>query len=181
MKTLIILLIALFSIPSVSLAGTSGAIASSELSCSSLETVAVKRQSLTKPWRQRRMGSKGKGNMLKKLIAQMAVKGRPSLGKKLSVLSLIIGVLGMTLMIVSLPIVTGLFVFLLGAFLTICASWIAILSLVLLDKKTEKGYWRLSFITMCATLIPVAYVFLMSLFLALLSGSSFITPANVFG
>lgn len=179
MKTLIVLLITLFSVPAVSLAGTLGATASVESMNSRMETKAQNRQSLFNSWKQSRINRQQKRGFFKTFFSKIIPGSNPKMGKTLSVLSLILGVLGIGIMVLSLPLMTGFFFFLFGALVTITASWLAIISLIYLDKKTEKGYWRLGFTTMVVTLIPVGFTFLLLFFAALVT-HSFMSPVNFF-
>lgn len=181
MKTFIILLIALFSIPSVSLAGTSGTTAPVEAMNSRMETTTPNHQSRISSWKQRRMKRRQNHKPFRTFLSNIIPGSNPKMGKTLSVLSLVLGVVGIGIMVLSLPLTPGFFFFLLGGLITIDASWLAIISLIYLDKKTEKGYWRLGFTTMIVTLIPVAFSFLLTLFAALVSTATWISPGDFFG
>lgn len=179
MKTLIVLLITLFSVPAVSLAGTSGATASVESMNSRMETTTPNHQSRISGWKQRRMERRQSHKPFRAFLSNIIPGRNPQLGKTLSVLSLVLGVVGIGIMVLSLPLMTGFFFFLFGALVTITASWLAIISLIYLDKKKEKGYWRLGYITMVITLIPVGFIFLLLFFAALVT-HSFMSPVNFF-
>lgn len=94
---------------------------------------------------------------LRNLLTRKLLRKRSSGGKILSILSLALGITGTVLILVSFPIFSGLLLFITGAFLALNAVWLAILSLINLDKQHDKPFWWISFAAMCLALLPTLF------------------------
>lgn len=94
---------------------------------------------------------------LRNLLTRKLLRRRSNGGKILSILSLALGITGTVLILISFPIFSGLLLFITGAFLTLNAVWLAILSLINLDKQHEKSFWWIGFAAMCLALLPTLF------------------------
>lgn len=104
---------------------------------------------------------------LRSLLIRNFFRKRSNGGRILSILSLVLGITGTILILISFLSFSGLLLFITGAFLTLNAVWLAILSLVVLDKQQDKPFWRISFAAMCLALLPTLFAMFVPLFIIL--------------
>lgn len=94
---------------------------------------------------------------LRRLLTRKLFRKRSNGGRILSILSLVLGITGTILILISFLTFSGLLLFITGAFLTLNAVWLAILSLINLDQQHDKPFWWISFGAMCLALLPTLF------------------------
>lgn len=117
---------------------------------------------------------------LRRLLTRKLSRRRSNGGKILSIFSLALGITGTSLILISFLSFSGLLLFIVGAFLALNAVWLAILSLINLDKQHDKPFWWISFAAMCLAFLSTLFAMFIPWLIILLLTALGWTPDQFF-